>query len=436
MKISIIGTGYVGLTVGTCLAESGNNIICMDKDSKKIKELENGKPIIYEPELGDLINRNVKASRLMFTTDLKLAVQNSDLIFITLGTPCNEDGSADLSSVFEVAEEIGKVMESKKIIIIKSTVPIGTSKKVSKLLADFTDQEFDVVSNPEFLKEGNAVEDFMKPDRIVIGADDDKTADILTELYSPFVRTTGNPILTMSTESAEMTKYAANAMLATKISLMNDLANLCEHVGGDIEEVRRGIGADHRIGTHFIFAGVGYGGSCFPKDVKAIIKMAEEDGYSLRVPQAVDLVNENQKKSLSEKIYQHFNGNLKQKKIAIWGLSFKPRTDDMRGAPSITIINELLKYEAKIHAYDPVANGTAKSIFGNQINYFEDPYEAVMGTDAVALVTEWNQFKRPDFDKVRERMKSPVIFDGRNIYDPKKLKKLGFKYYGIGRSAD
>lgn len=432
MKIAVVGTGYVGLVVGTCLAESGNNVVCVDIDEAKIQMLREGKVPIYEPGLEELIARNVKEGRLRFTTSLEEGVQNSLLIFIAVGTPSNDDGAVDLSAVFTVAEGIGKAMDGYKIIIVKSTVPVGTTRRVKEIISRLTNQKFDVVSNPEFLKEGNAVNDFMKPDRIVIGVEDVRVAEIMKELYAPFVRTE-NPIIVMDIESAEMTKYAANALLAAKISFMNEIANLCEQVGADVENVRKGVGADKRIGYQFLFPGVGYGGSCFPKDVKALIKMGEINGYELKIAKAVDEVNFAQRERFFQKIYKHFNGDLKGKKIAVWGLAFKPGTDDMREAPSITIINRLLEHGAEVRAHDPKANGVAKTIFADAISCFDDPYESFAGAEALVLITEWPEFRNPDFERIKELMKTPVVFDGRNIYNPIKLRKMGFTYYGIGR---
>jgi len=432
MKIAVVGTGYVGLVTGVCLAESGNDAICVDIDEEKIGKLNRGEIPFYEPGLEELLKRNVKEERLRFTTSLEEGVQESLLIFIAVGTPLKEDGSADLSAVFAVAEGIGKAMNGYKIIITKSTVPVGTTRRIQEIISNHTEHEFDVVSNPEFLKEGNAVNDFMKPDRVVIGVEDVRVAEIMKELYAPFVRTE-NPIIVMDIESAEMTKYAANALLATKISFMNEIANLCEQVGADVENIRKGVGADKRIGYQFLFPGVGYGGSCFPKDVKALIRMAESHSYELKIAKAVDEVNFAQRERFFQKIYNHFGGNLEGKKIAVWGLAFKPGTDDMREAPSITIINKLLEHGAVVHVHDPKANGAAKSIFSNRIFYYNDYYEPLDGAEALVLVTEWPEFRNPDFEKMKELMKSPVVFDGRNIYNPAKLRKIGFTYYGVGR---
>ncbi len=441
MKISIIGTGYVGLVTGTCLAEMGNDVICVDNNKEKIDALLNGRIPIWEPGLDILVEKNTKENRLFFTTDIAEAVQNTDICFIAVGTPSDEDGSADLQYVLAVAKDIGKYMNSYKIVVDKSTVPVGTADKVRNTIKNELEKrnisiDFDVVSNPEFLKEGDAINDFMKPDRIVIGADSKKAAKIMHELYSPFARS-HDKIIHMSVRSAEMTKYAANAMLATKISFMNDIANLCERLGADVKEVRLGIGSDSRIGYKFIYPGIGYGGSCFPKDVKAIIKMGEENNVDLKILKSVEAVNENQKKVLFNKVMQHFDNNIKDKTFAIWGLSFKPKTDDMREAPSIVIIKLLTEQGAKIQAFDPVAIKEAKRIFKNfdNIKYTNDAYSALENADALLLLTEWNQFRYPDFDKIKNYLNSPIIFDGRNQYDPNELKDNGFTYYSIGRKT-
>jgi len=432
MKICIIGTGYVGLVAGVCFAENGNDVICVDKDSKKIEGLKRGKVPIYEPGLEELLKRNTKKERLQFTTNLKKAVKESFIIFIAVGTPQDDDGSADLNHVLEVAALIGKAMNGYKIIATKSTVPVGTTNRVRDAIGKETEHPFNVASNPEFLKEGAAVNDFMKPDRIIIGTDNQEAADIMKELYSPFVRT-GNPILIMDIESAEMTKYAANAMLATRVSFMNELANLCEKVGADISDVRKGMGTDPRIGYSFLFPGVGYGGSCFPKDVKAIIRTAEENNYDLNILKAVDLANTNQREILVKKIMEHFGGNLKGRVIGIWGLSFKPNTDDIRDAPSLVIINRLLEVGARIKAYDPAAMDEVKKEFYDRIKYSKKSYDALEGADALVLITEWNEFREPDFERILKLMNTPVVFDGRNIFNPRKLQEMGFTYYGVGR---
>lgn len=440
MKISVIGTGYVGLVTGTCLAESGNDVICMDIDGRKIEMLRSGIVPIYEPGLEELIRRNTAHGRLSFTTDMSHAVKNSVLIFIAVGTPPGEDGSADLKYVLDAARQIGEHMNGYKIVINKSTVPVGTGDKVKEVIKRRTRHRFDVVSNPEFLKEGAAIEDFMKPDRIIIGTDSRKAADVMQELYAPFVRT-GRPILIMDIKSAEMTKYAANAMLATKISFINEMANICASLGADIDNVRKGIGYDRRIGFDFLFPGVGYGGSCFPKDVKALAQTAKEHGIDAKILKSVDDVNERQKSILSDMIIAHFRKNarvrtkkpLASRTIAVWGLSFKPRTDDMREAPSIVIIRNLLKAGASIKAHDPVAMSEARKIFRSSITLVENEYDALLGADGLALITEWNEFRTPDFNRIKRLMKSPVIFDGRNIYNSSELKAMGFAYYGIGR---
>lgn len=449
MNICVIGTGYVGLVAGAGFAESGNDVICVDIDANKIDMLNKGDIPIYEPGLEDLIKRNEEDGRIRFTTDLHMGVRESLICLIAVGTPPGEDGSADLNHVLEAARGIGRTMDGYRIIVDKSTVPVGTADKVrnairGELEARGVDYEFDVVSNPEFLKEGAAIEDFMKPDRVVIGADSGKAAEIMQELYAPFLRT-NKPIIVMDVKSAEMTKYAANAMLATKISFINEIANLCERVGADVSSVRKGIGSDSRIGYEFLFPGVGYGGSCFPKDVKAIIKTGIDCGYDMKILKAVEAVNARQKELLVEKILRHFGKGgvtpspqltdkpLDGKTIGVWGLSFKPKTDDMREAPSITVINRLLEAGAKIKAHDPEAMNEARKVFGDRIVYVKDNYEVVRDADALAVITEWNEFRRPNFPKMKSLMRTPVIFDGRNLYEPKEMKEYGFTYYGIGR---
>ncbi|MCX8072622.1 MAG: UDP-glucose/GDP-mannose dehydrogenase family protein [Candidatus Binatia bacterium] len=432
MKLCVIGTGYVGLVAGTCFAESGNDVICVDVDAAKIERLKRGEVPIYEPGLEELIRRNVAEGRLSFTTELADAVRKSLLCFIAVGTPQSDDGSADLGAVIRVAAEIGEAMDGYRVIVTKSTVPVGTSERVRQVIASRTKHPFDVVSNPEFLKEGAAIEDFMKPDRVVIGTDSPRARELLQELYEPFVRTE-QPILFMSAASAEMTKYCANSMLAARISLMNEFANLCEKVGANIDDVRRGVGFDRRIGQHFLFPGVGYGGSCFPKDVKAVIRTAEQHGLDFRMLRAAEEVNERQKRLLVEKVKEHFGDYLRGMRFAVWGLAFKPRTDDMREAPSITIIEALLKSHAEVHAHDPEALAEARKIFGDRIHYHRVNYEALRGADALLIVTEWNEFRRPDFDRMKSLMKHPVIFDGRNIYDPDDMRERGFVYYSVGR---
>ncbi|MBW6515213.1 MAG: UDP-glucose/GDP-mannose dehydrogenase family protein [Candidatus Cloacimonetes bacterium] len=440
MNLTVIGSGYVGLVTGTCFAEMGNRVICVDNNEEKINMLNQGKIPIYEPGLEEMLMRNSKEGRLSFTTDLPDAVKKSLVCFIAVGTPPDEDGSADLSHVLTVARDIAQYMDEYKIIVDKSTVPVGTADLVAgemkKILSQRNiDVEFDVVSNPEFLKEGNAIEDFMKPDRVVIGTDSIKVAELMNILYSPFNRT-NDRVITMSIRSAEMTKYAANAMLATKISFMNEIARLCELTGADIAEVRHGIGSDTRIGYKFIYPGVGYGGSCFPKDVKALINMGKQQQLDLQILQAVEDVNERQKRVLAKKVKKHFGENLSGKTFAIWGLAFKPQTDDMREAPSIVIINMLLDAGATIRAYDPVALEEAKKVFHERegISFFADEYQVLDGADALLLITEWHQFRYPDFEKIKKLLKNPVIFDGRNQYNHQKMKEMGFIHYSIGRT--
>lgn len=439
MKLAVVGTGYVGLVSGTCFAEMGNNVICVDNDKSKIEMLNNNQIPIFEPGLDALVERNVKENRLAFTTDIKDAVEKSLVCFIAVGTPPDEDGSADLQYVLTVAREIAEHMNGYRIIVDKSTVPIGTADLVKEEIQKVLDKrgvnyEFDVVSNPEFLKEGAAIDDFLKPDRVVIGVDNVRVGEIMRELYSPFNRTRDRVIL-MSVRSAEMTKYAANSMLATKISFMNEIAKLCEIMGADVNEVRHGIGSDSRIGYKFIYPGIGYGGSCFPKDVKALIKMAEKIGTEAKVLKSVEEVNNSQKYLLANKVKAHFGEDLTGKKFAVWGLSFKPQTDDMREAPALIIIRELLNAGAEIVAYDPEAMNESKRRFGEieKLNYAEDNYKALKDANAMLLITEWHQFRHPDFNKIKELLKEPIIFDGRNQYDPEYLRKNGFTYYGIGR---
>jgi UDPglucose 6-dehydrogenase len=444
MKISVIGTGYVGLVTGTCLAESGNDVICMDIDERKIEMLNSGKVPIYEPGLEELIKRNVAHDRLTFTTDMSKAVKKSDIIFIAVGTPPGEDGAADLKHVLDATRQIGKHMNGYKIIINKSTVPVGTAEKVKAAVATKTAYAFDVVSNPEFLKEGSAIEDFMKPDRVVIGADSVRAMEIMQDLYAPFIRK-GDRTLVMDIRSAEMTKYASNAMLATKISFINEMAIICASLGADIDNVRKGMGYDKRIGFEFMFPGVGYGGSCFPKDIKALVQTARDHGVEAKVLKAVEAVNEQQKSLLSSMIIKHFGAMgtkkgvttakpLAGKTVAVWGLAFKPRTDDMREAPSVVIINNLLRAGATIRVHDPVAMNEARKIFKKRIQFSEDDYEILRGADALAVVTEWSEFRTPDFKKIKKLLKKPLIFDGRNIYNKAELRKAGFTYYSIGRT--
>jgi UDPglucose 6-dehydrogenase len=444
MKICVIGTGYVGLVVGTCFAESGNTVTCVDINVEKIEGLKNGIIPIYEPGLKELILKNTEEGRLRFVTDLSSAVKSSLLMFIAVGTPPGEDGSADLMHVTAVAREIGRAMESFKIVVNKSTVPVGTADLVRKAIREELAVrnvaiEFDVVSNPEFLKEGAAIDDFMKPDRVVIGVDDVRTAEIMKELYAPFMRRT-NRVIVMDVRSAEMTKYAANAMLATKISFMNQVANLCEALGADVTAVREGIGSDTRIGYDFLFPGVGYGGSCFPKDVKALVKTAEKHDYDFLLLKAVEEINERQKQVLSRKVINYFGDPdakkpLDGKTIAIWGLSFKPRTDDMREAPSIVIINKLLEAGANVRVHDPVALKEAEKVFGNCISYNVNEYEMLTDADALVIITEWNEYRNPDFERIGKLLLEPVIFDGRNLYEPQRMKHLGFIYFPIGRNG-
>jgi UDPglucose 6-dehydrogenase len=431
MKIAVVGTGYVGLVAGACFAESGNDVVCVDKDDAKVRMLRAGKMPIYEPGLEELVRRNRQENRLTFTTMLPKAVRAASIIFIAVGTPQGEDGSADLQHVLEVAREVARAMNGYKVIVDKSTVPVGTAVKVREVIRRETTHPFSVVSNPEFLKQGAAIDDFMKPERGVIGAEDPRAREIMQELYAPFPRT-GAPIMMMDCASAELSKYAANAMLATRISFMNEVANVCEAVGADVDEVRRAVGSDKRIGSSFLFPGVGYGGSCFPKDVKAMIHFASEKRYEFRILRAVEDVNATQKTRLAAKMRKHF-GTLDGKTIAVWGLAFKPRTDDMREAPSIPLIHALLADGAAVQAYDPEATKVAKGIFGNKVTFAAKNYDALKGADCLAIVTEWSEFRRPDFEKMRKLMRSPVIFDGRNLFTPDQMKQSGFTYYSIGR---
>jgi UDPglucose 6-dehydrogenase len=431
MKIAVVGTGYVGLVAGACLAETGNDVICVDKDAAKVRTLRKGRMPIFEPGLEELVRRNVAEKRLSFTTLLPKAVRASSVIFIAVGTPQGEDGAADLQHVLDVAREIAQAMNGFKVIVDKSTVPVGTAQKVREIVRRETTHPFSVVSNPEFLKQGAAVDDFLKPDRVVIGTEDEKGGEIMRQLYAPFTRT-GAPIMLMDTASAELSKYAANALLATKISFMNEMANVCERVGADVDEVRRAVGSDRRIGTSFLFPGVGYGGSCFPKDVKAIVKFSADKGYDFEILKAVERVNQRQKSALAARMEQHF-GSLAGRTIAVWGLAFKPRTDDMREAPAIVLIERLLAAGARVQAFDPAAMPVAKRLFGSSVTLAPRSYAALAGADALALVTEWNEFREPDFAKMRKLMKSPVVFDGRNIYSRELMRANGFTYYSIGR---
>lgn len=438
MDIAIIGSGYVGLVAGACFADSGNEVICVDKDESKINALHSGQIPIYEPGLSDIVKRNVGNKRLSFTTSLKEGVEKSEIVFIAVGTPQGEDGSADLRHVLAVAEEIGKSMNGRKVIVDKSTVPVGTAQKVRETISKFTDHEFDVVSNPEFLKEGAAIDDFMKPDRVVVGADSDYAAQKMKNLYSPFVRT-NKPILIMDVASAEMTKYAANAMLATRISFMNEIANLCEKVGADVSQVRIGVGTDSRIGMSFLFPGIGYGGSCFPKDVQALIKTGQDNDCDLHIAQVVEKVNFEQKKTIIHKIVDHFGGQeqLRGKKIALWGLAFKPKTDDIREAPALVVASELAKLGAQIQAFDPVAIETFSAEFSEpkSITYAETNYDALQDVSALVLCTEWNDFRHPNLDKMKSLMNEHVIFDGRNLFSLEEMEESGFTYYSVGRKV-
>jgi len=432
MNLAVIGAGYVGLVAGTCFAESGNDVVCVDIDQKKIDMLNNGKVPIYEPGLEEMVRRNAAEQRLSFSVDLAAAVTKSPIIFIAVGTPQGANGNANLDYVCATAKGIARAMDTFKIIVTKSTVPVGTADQIHQWIAEETTQPFAVVSNPEFLKEGAAVEDFMKPDRVVLGGNHAEALEAVKELYEPFVRT-GNPILIMDTRSAEMSKYASNAMLATKISFINEVARLCEEMNADIGEVRRAISLDRRIGPHFIFPGVGYGGSCFPKDIRAMISMGG-DHPEMILLKAVEAVNERQKGLLVEKLKRHFGSSLTGLTFAVWGLAFKPRTDDMRDAPAITVIDSLIEAGAEVHAYDPEATEEAKKIFGTRIRYAARNYDALDGASALLVLTEWNEFRRPDFARIKRLLQQPVIFDGRNIYDPIDLAKLGFTYYSIGRN--
>jgi len=434
MKITVVGTGYVGLVTGTCLAETGNHVCCVDIDERKVNKLRNGQITIYEPGLEKLFERNLKEERLSFTTDLKEGLEDSEIVFLALPTPPGEDGSADLKYVLGVADHIGKLLKDYKIIIDKSTVPVGTAEKVHAAIAKNYNGEFDVVSNPEFLREGVAVEDFMKPDRIVIGTTSERAKVLLTELYGPYVRQ-GNPIIFMDERSAELTKYAANAFLATKISFMNEIAQMCERLGADVDMVRKGIGSDERIGKRFLFPGIGYGGSCFPKDVKALVYSAKEVAYDFAILDAVTEVNERQKVHLVSKIRRYFNNDLAGKKFAVWGLAFKPNTDDIREAPALEIISALLESGASVCAFDPEAVNNVKQIFGDRINFAETQYDCIENADALIIATEWNEFRTPDFDKILSHLKDPVIFDGRNVFDVQVMEKKGFHYESIGRSS-
>lgn len=432
MKIAVVGTGYVGLVTGTCLAETGNQVICVDINAQKVKMMQEGKLPIYEPGLDILFHRNIQQNRLHFTNNLAEAIEEAQIIFLALPTPPGGDGSADLSYVLGAAKDIGKIIKDYKVIVTKSTVPVGTADKVRAALGGETTIEFDVVSNPEFLREGVAVEDFMKPDRVVIGTKSERAQKLMGELYGPYVRQ-GNPIIFMDERSSELTKYAANSFLATKITFMNEVANLCELVGADVDMVRRGIGSDERIGRRFLFPGVGYGGSCFPKDVQALVKSADEHKYDFKILNSVIEVNETQKKVLYEKVNKYFDGDLKGKKFALWGLAFKPETDDIREAPALYIIDELIKAGATVTAFDPEGMDNVRNLLGTKISYAADPYSALHDADALLIVTEWSLFRTPDFDQVGKLLKNKVIFDGRNLYDLQKMIDCGFYYNSIGR---
>lgn len=433
MNIAIVGTGYVGLVSGTCFAETGNNVVCIDIDENKVLRMQNGEVPIYEPGLEVLFERNTKQGRLSFTTDLAEGIKNAEIIFLALPTPPGADGSADLKYVLKVAEDLSHIITDYKVIVDKSTVPVGTADKVyGRLAANLDESFFDVVSNPEFLREGVAVDDFMRPERVVIGTSSSKAKKVMERLYNPFVRQ-GNPVIFMDEKSAEMTKYAANSFLATKITFMNEVANLCEEIGANVDMVRKGIGSDSRIGKRFLFPGVGYGGSCFPKDVKALAKTAQENNYDFRILQSVMDVNEDQKSILSRRIKKYFGESIANKTIGIWGLAFKPNTDDIREAPALTIINELLKAGAQIKAFDPEAMENVKALMGDKITLCDNQYDAIEGTDALAVVTEWNVFRTPDYDRIMSSLREPVVFDGRNVFDPVDMKERGFVYSSIGR---
>ncbi|MTI21406.1 UDP-glucose/GDP-mannose dehydrogenase family protein [Fulvivirga sp. RKSG066] len=434
MKIAVVGTGYVGLVTGTCFAETGNTVTCVDIDEKKVESLNNGKITIYEPGLEALFERNIQQERLHFTTDLKEGIKDAKIIFLALPTPPGEDGSADLQYVLKVAEDLGPILEDYTVIVDKSTVPVGTAEKVHAKIAANAKVDFDVVSNPEFLREGVAVEDFMKPDRVVVGTESEKAKKLMETLYAPLVRQ-GNPVIFMDEKSAELTKYAANSFLATKITFMNEIANMCELLGADVDAVRKGMGTDSRIGKRFLFAGIGYGGSCFPKDVQALAKSAQEVNYDFSILNSVMSVNEGQKTKLIPRIKEYFGGDLKGKKIALWGLSFKPYTDDIREAPSLYNIDQLVAAGAEVQAYDPEAMENVKGVIGDKVSYYNDAYQALEGADALFIATEWPVFRTPDFDKVSSLLKNKTIFDGRNLYDLSEMKELGYTYFSIGRQT-
>ncbi|MFN9596701.1 MAG: UDP-glucose dehydrogenase family protein [Bacteroidota bacterium] len=432
MNIAVVGTGYVGLVTGTCFAEMGNQVVCVDIDAQKVEAMKQGRIPIYEPHLDVLFERNIKQGRLSFTTDLESAVKPAQIIFLALPTPPGEDGSADLSYVLGVASKLGGIIDTYKVIVNKSTVPVGTAEKVSSAIAATCKSEFDVVSNPEFLREGFAVDDFMKPDRVVIGTDSEKARKLMGDLYAPFVRQ-GNPIYMMDARSSELTKYAANAFLATKITFMNEIANLCERTGANVDMVRIGIGSDDRIGKRFLFAGIGYGGSCFPKDVQALAKTADEYGYDFRVLDSVMTVNATQRTIIFDKIMKHFGNDIRGKRIAVWGLAFKPDTDDIREAPALFLIEKLLAAGASVSVFDPEAMNNVQKSFGDRIHYASDQYEAIKDSDALLIATEWAVFRTPDFERMSSLMKSKSVFDGRNLYDPQKMQQMGYHYDSIGR---
>ncbi len=432
MKIAVVGTGYVGLVTGTCFAETGNHVTCVDIDVKKVEKLKSGKVTIYEPGLEVLFERNIKQGRLDFTTDLKEGIEGAEIIFLALPTPPGEDGSADLQYILKVAEDLGPILKSYAVIVDKSTVPVGTAEKVRQKIAENAKVDFDVVSNPEFLREGVAVDDFMKPDRVVIGTESEKAMKTMETLYSPLVRQ-GNPVIFMDEKSAELTKYAANSFLATKITFMNEIANLCELLGANVDAVRKGVGTDSRIGKRFLFAGIGYGGSCFPKDVQALSKSADDANYDFKILDAVMDINAKQKTKLIPKVKEYFNGDLSGKTIAVWGLAFKPYTDDIREAPALENIKALLEMGAKVKAYDPEAMDNVKEIMGDKITLCSNEYEALEGADVLLIVTEWPVFRTPDFDQLSEKLNNKVIFDGRNLYQIDNMKEKGFEYYSIGR---
>lgn len=431
MNIAVVGTGYVGLVTGACLAGSGNNVICVDIDEEKVEKLKKGEVYFFEPGLDEIVHVNTREKRLHFTTDIASAIGSSEIIFIAVGTPQSDNGAADISAVLQVAKSIGQNLNDYKIVVTKSTVPVGTTEKVREEICAISDVDFDVASNPEFLKEGAAVEDFLKPDRVVIGVDRESVGNTLKDLYSPFMRS-GDRSIVVSIRSSEMSKYASNAMLATRISFMNDIANLCELVGADVSEIRRVMGTDSRIGKQFLYPGLGYGGSCFPKDVRALIRTANEAGYKLEVSQAVDSINKKQRERFFSKIMNHYSGDIKGRKFAVWGLSFKPNTDDIREAPSIDVIQHILANGGRVTAHDPVAIQNVKNLLGDKISYSESYYDTCLDVDALVINTEWNEYRQPDFNRIKNLMAKPVIFDGRNLYSTTKLKSLGITYYGIG----